>query len=233
MPHITSWYHLLLHSPPRDDGVGLAAPQVGFNIRLMVFKDLWVCATAPPLTAPTLKPPSRDDGVGLAAPQVGVNIRLMVFNEFGPEAKGGPSETVLVNPEIVMRSRRAEREEEGCLSFPKIYAEVEVRVLCVLCVCWVCVSDVCGASIYVRMWRCMCGSCGLIDSRHVSAPGKGLMQRVPCSKPCTSLTPNTQPAQHPTPNLPGAIEVRYYDVEGAKHSLPSPTPSTPTIHMHT
>lgn len=49
----------------------------------------------------------------------------MVFNEFGPEAKGGPSETILVNPEIALRSRRLERDEEGCLSFPKIYADVE------------------------------------------------------------------------------------------------------------
>lgn len=66
-----------------------------------------------------------DDGVGLAAPQVGVNVRLMVFNEHGPEAKGGPSETVLVNPEIVMASKKTEVDEEGCLSFPKIYADVE------------------------------------------------------------------------------------------------------------
>ncbi|KAI8466027.1 MAG: peptide deformylase [Monoraphidium minutum] len=67
----------------------------------------------------------QDDGVGLAAPQVGVNVRLMVFNEHGPPARGGPSETVLVNPEIVARSRKAEVDEEGCLSFPKIYADVE------------------------------------------------------------------------------------------------------------
>jgi peptide deformylase len=70
----------------------------------------------------------QDDGVGLAAPQVGVNIRLMVFNEHGPPARGGPSETVLVNPEIVLRSRRTAVDEEGCLSFPKIYAGVEVRL---------------------------------------------------------------------------------------------------------
>lgn len=51
----------------------------------------------------------------------------MVFNEHGPPAKGGPSETILVNPEIVARSRKTETDEEGCLSFPKIYADVEVR----------------------------------------------------------------------------------------------------------
>jgi hypothetical protein len=70
---------------------------------------------------------ARDDGVGLAAPQVGVNVRLMVFNELGPEARGGPTETILVNPEIVGRSKKLEVDEEGCLSFPKIYADVEVR----------------------------------------------------------------------------------------------------------
>lgn len=65
----------------------------------------------------------EDDGVGLAAPQVGVNIRMMVFNPRGREGKG--QETILVNPEIVSVSPLKAVEEEGCLSFPKIYAPVE------------------------------------------------------------------------------------------------------------
>jgi peptide deformylase len=64
-----------------------------------------------------------DDGVGLAAPQVGVNIRMMVFNPRGKEGKG--QETILVNPEIVSVSATKAVEEEGCLSFPKIFAPVE------------------------------------------------------------------------------------------------------------
>lgn len=67
----------------------------------------------------------RDDGVGLAAPQVGVNVRLMVFNETGK--RGAKEETVLVNPKIVSTNKQQTHYEEGCLSFPRIFADVEVR----------------------------------------------------------------------------------------------------------
>ena len=66
----------------------------------------------------------RDDGVGLAAPQVGVNIRLMVFNETG--RRGAKEEMVLVNPKVVSSNKQISVYEEGCLSFPKIFADVEV-----------------------------------------------------------------------------------------------------------
>lgn len=68
--------------------------------------------------------PFRDDGVGLAAPQVGVNIRLMVFNQTAKP--GDPAETILVNPEIIAKSKTTWRDEEGCLSFPNIFADIEV-----------------------------------------------------------------------------------------------------------
>ena len=68
----------------------------------------------------------RSDGVGLAAPQVGVNIRLMVFNPTGIQ---GDEEFVLVNPKLIHSNKRKDVEEEGCLSFPKIYADVEVSRL--------------------------------------------------------------------------------------------------------
>ncbi len=62
-------------------------------------------------------------GVGLAAPQVGLGLSLLVLNP-----PGDPSDTdeelVLVNPEVVSR-KHLEWDEEGCLSFPGIYAEVE------------------------------------------------------------------------------------------------------------
>ncbi|CAL6412885.1 unnamed protein product [Bathycoccus prasinos] len=62
-------------------------------------------------------------GCGLAAPQVGVNYRLMVYNEAGAPGEG--KEVVLVNPKISKFSKQKDFFEEGCLSFPKIYAEVE------------------------------------------------------------------------------------------------------------
>jgi peptide deformylase len=64
-----------------------------------------------------------DHGVGLAAPQVGWSARLFVMNPSGDS--GQPEhERVLVNPKIVKKAGRV-RGEEGCLSFPGIYIEVE------------------------------------------------------------------------------------------------------------
>jgi hypothetical protein len=48
----------------------------------------------------------------------------MVFNETAE--RGSPEETVLVNPVIIEKGRSTDVDTEGCLSFPKIYAEVEV-----------------------------------------------------------------------------------------------------------
>lgn len=60
-------------------------------------------------------------GVGLAAPQVGLKKRILVLNASGETQ----DELVLVNPRIVERSGPSTLLEEGCLSFPGIYAEVE------------------------------------------------------------------------------------------------------------
>lgn len=66
----------------------------------------------------------RTSGVGLAAPQVGVNVKLLVFNEEGkPEASD--REIVLCNPRVVSKSKDRVSGEEGCLSFPGIYAPVQ------------------------------------------------------------------------------------------------------------
>ncbi len=61
--------------------------------------------------------------MGLAAPQVGVNVRLMVYN---PTGRRGDKEYILVNPSIVTASTKRSVEQEGCLSFPRIFADVEV-----------------------------------------------------------------------------------------------------------
>ncbi|MSR62006.1 MAG: peptide deformylase [Planctomycetes bacterium] len=60
-------------------------------------------------------------GVGLAAPQVGLKKRILVVNSTGETG----DEIVLVNPRILARSGSPTLFEEGCLSFPGIYAEVE------------------------------------------------------------------------------------------------------------
>ena len=57
-------------------------------------------------------------GIGLAAPQVGVSLRIILVDD-GPR---GPR--ALINPAIV-EHRGAVRGEEGCLSIPGFFGEVE------------------------------------------------------------------------------------------------------------
>jgi len=65
----------------------------------------------------------KTGGVGLAAPQVGVNVKLLVFNEEG-KAEARDREIVLCNPRVVNKAKERVSGEEGCLSFPAIYAPV-------------------------------------------------------------------------------------------------------------
>jgi peptide deformylase len=61
-------------------------------------------------------------GVGLAAPQVGISKRLFVMD---CSTKEGVQERVaLINPEILSTEGR-QLGDEGCLSFPGIYFQVE------------------------------------------------------------------------------------------------------------
>jgi len=64
-------------------------------------------------------------GVGLAAPQIGVSLRVAVtdvdWKKEGEERK----HKVWVNPEFTWKSDETEVTEEGCLSLPEIYADVE------------------------------------------------------------------------------------------------------------
>jgi peptide deformylase len=62
-------------------------------------------------------------GVGLAAPQVARSLNLLVLNPTG-ERSDRVDELVLVNPRILER-KKLEFGQEGCLSFPGLYAEVE------------------------------------------------------------------------------------------------------------
>jgi peptide deformylase len=62
-------------------------------------------------------------GIGLSANQVGLPYRLFVLN-LDPEQKRVEDEQVFINPVIVRRSGTTEAEE-GCLSFPEIYAPVK------------------------------------------------------------------------------------------------------------
>ena len=60
-------------------------------------------------------------GVGLAANQVGAPRRVAVVDV----GEQDPGALVLINPVIVERGAERETAEEGCLSIPDIFADVE------------------------------------------------------------------------------------------------------------
>lgn len=69
-------------------------------------------------------------GIGLAAVQVGEPIRVIVMDlqekpEDDPEAEGIKKPRYFVNPEIVWKSDDLAPYEEGCLSVPEVYDEVQ------------------------------------------------------------------------------------------------------------
>ncbi|WP_316859195.1 peptide deformylase [uncultured Cohaesibacter sp.] len=60
-------------------------------------------------------------GIGLAGIQVGVDRRLFVMDVSREEN----NPICMINPEIITRSEELNVHEEGCLSIPDYYAEVE------------------------------------------------------------------------------------------------------------
>ena len=62
-------------------------------------------------------------GIGLAAIQIAEPIRLLVVDPAPKDAPRAPM--CLVNPEVVWSSDERNTYEEGCLSIPEYYEEVE------------------------------------------------------------------------------------------------------------
>ena len=62
-------------------------------------------------------------GIGLAAIQVGEPLRMLVIDLAKEDEKPAPQ--VFINPEIVAIGEESSVYEEGCLSIPDYYAEVE------------------------------------------------------------------------------------------------------------
>ncbi|MFO7821929.1 MAG: peptide deformylase [Lentisphaeria bacterium] len=94
-PALREFAEKMIESMYRNDGIGLAAPQVGENIRLVTL------ATSGPL-----EEISADASPG---------ERLLAAR----------MPLVLINPEIVSSSSVVETEDEGCLSLPGICGPVE------------------------------------------------------------------------------------------------------------
>ena len=63
-------------------------------------------------------------GIGLAAPQVAVMSRMLVM-DCAKEDTATPEPMVLINPSVIWSSDELSVYDEGCLSIPDQYAEVE------------------------------------------------------------------------------------------------------------
>ena len=65
---------------------------------------------------------SEAEGVGLAAPQIGISRRVIAVDVSSQHGDAPP--LALINPRI-LQTEGADAAEEGCLSIPELYGEVE------------------------------------------------------------------------------------------------------------
>lgn len=64
-------------------------------------------------------------GIGLAANQVSLLNRVLVIDLSKRDEDEEPNPICMANPEVIYESEEMSAMEEGCLSIPKQYAEVE------------------------------------------------------------------------------------------------------------
>ena len=67
-------------------------------------------------------------GIGLAAVQVGILKRVIVIDMSKDKEKKNPF--FFINPEIISKSKNTSTYEEGCLSLPGYFAEIERPAEC-------------------------------------------------------------------------------------------------------
>ena len=63
------------------------------------------------------------NGIGLAAIQIGIPKNLIVIDLLTKEKKRDPM--FFINPKIIKKSTKKSKYEEGCLSIPNLFAEVQ------------------------------------------------------------------------------------------------------------
>ena len=63
------------------------------------------------------------NGIGLAAIQIGVPKNLIVIDLLTKEKKKDPM--YFINPKIIKKSSKLSKYDEGCLSIPNLFAEVQ------------------------------------------------------------------------------------------------------------
>ena len=101
---------ILIHPDPRLKKVADAVAKVDDPLRKLADDMLETMYAAP--------------GIGLAAPQVGVLQRVLVMDCVKEEG-AAPEPMVLINPKVVWSSEENNTYEEGCLSIPDEFADVE------------------------------------------------------------------------------------------------------------
>ena len=102
--------NILLHPDPRLKKVATPVASVSDELRQLADDMLETMYDAP--------------GIGLAAPQVAVMNRMIVM-DCAKDDDATPEPMVLINPEVVWTSEERSVYDEGCLSIPEHYAEVE------------------------------------------------------------------------------------------------------------
>lgn len=101
---------ILIHPDPRLKKVAAALDDVTDAVRTLAGDMFETMYDAP--------------GIGLAAPQVGVLERLIVL-DCVKEEDAEPQPIAMINPEIIATSDETSVYEEGCLSIPDQFADVE------------------------------------------------------------------------------------------------------------
>ncbi|GAD54192.1 peptide deformylase [Limimaricola cinnabarinus] len=101
---------ILIHPDPRLKTVADPVPAITDEIRRLADDMLETMYDAP--------------GIGLAAPQIGQMNRLLVMDA-AKEGEETARPMVLVNPAVTWSSEARSVYEEGCLSIPEQFAEVE------------------------------------------------------------------------------------------------------------
>ena len=101
---------ILIHPDPRLKKVATPVAGITDDLRQLADDMLETMYDAP--------------GIGLAAPQIAIMQRILVM-DCSKDEDATPEPMVLINPEITWASEEPSVYEEGCLSIPDQYAEVE------------------------------------------------------------------------------------------------------------
>ena len=102
-------YEIILPPDQKLKKTCMPVTEVTEDIRAIAFRMLKTMYEAP--------------GIGLAAPQVGILKRIFVMDCSEKDKISKPK--ICINPEIVWFSEQKNIYEEGCLSIPDFYGEVE------------------------------------------------------------------------------------------------------------